>query len=88
MKRFRLKKSFDLSSFPKEAQVILTAMKTFGIILADNGSNWYFSGAPNDGWDNDMLNTQFRRLRGSDFEAVDSEVLKINKDSAQAKILS
>jgi hypothetical protein len=49
--------------------VILVALKKYGLIVADNGSNWYVSGAPHPRWDNDQLQ-QLRRLRGSDFEVV------------------
>ncbi len=51
-------------------QIILNAMKTYGIILADNGSNWYVSGAPDARWNNDMLHL-LDDLTGNDFEAVD-----------------
>jgi hypothetical protein len=81
--RFRLKGSFDTASFSPEVQVILNAMKTYGLILADNGSNWYISGAPDPRWDDDMLVSELRRLRGSDFEAVDVSALMINPDSGQ-----
>ena len=53
--RLRLKSSFDISSFSTANQVILTALKTYGMIMADNGSSMYISGAPNDNWDNDDL---------------------------------
>jgi hypothetical protein len=46
--RFRLKADYDISNFPSELQVILQAMKTYGIMLADNGSNWYVTGAPDE----------------------------------------
>ncbi|MEI9900703.1 MAG: hypothetical protein WDN31_11945 [Hyphomicrobium sp.] len=65
-------------------QVILTAFKTYGIILADNGSPWFITGAPDDRWNNDMLNEEFGRLKGSDFEAVDVSGLIVDPDSAQA----
>ena len=78
--RFRLKASFDISSYPAEMQVILNAMKTYGIILADNGSNWYVSGTPDSRWDNDMLHL-LDDLTGNDFEAVDSSVLMVDYDS-------
>jgi hypothetical protein len=84
--RFRLKASFDISSYPAYAQVILRAMKKYGIILADNGSNWYVSGTTDTGWDDDALNT-LKQLRGSDFEAVDQSSLQIDPDSGQAKQL-
>lgn len=55
--RMRLKSSFDISSFPSSVQVILTAMKKYGLILADNGSSMYISGAPDSRWNNDDLHT-------------------------------
>ena len=67
--RVRLKAGFDLSGYPPHAQVILTALKTYGMILADNGSDWYLSGAPDARWDDDQLNT-LKQVRGSDFEVV------------------
>ena len=64
--------------------MILQALKTYGLILADNGSPWYISGAPNDGWDNDMLH-EMDVITGSDFEAVDVSSLMIDPDSGQVK---
>ena len=81
--RFRLKSSFDISSFSPEVQVILQAMKTYGIMLADNGSNWFITGAPDERWDNDMLR-ELKQVYGSDFEAVDVSSLMIDPDSGQA----
>jgi hypothetical protein len=78
--RFRLKASFNISSYPPAMQVILNAMKTYGIILADNGSNWYVSGAPDARWDNDMLHL-LDNLTGNDFEAVDESGLMVDYDS-------
>jgi hypothetical protein len=78
--RFRLKASFDISSYPPELQVILNAMKIYGIILADNGSNWYVSGVPDERWDNNMLHL-LDDLTGNDFEAVDASGLIVNYDS-------
>lgn len=82
--RFRLKTSVDISRFPQDVQVIFTAFRRYGIILADNGSNWYIIGAHDTRWDDDMLVTAFRQLKGSDFEAVDASSLLVNKDSGQA----
>lgn len=82
--RFRLKAEFDISSFPQEMHVILQAMKTYGIILADNGSNWYVSGVPDERWDNDMLH-QLDLLTGNDFEAVDASGLMMDINSGEAK---
>ena len=72
--RFRLKASFNISSYPVHMRVLLSAMKTYGIILADNGSDWYVSGAPSPGWDNDDLRT-LGSLLGRDFEVVDARSL-------------
>ncbi len=82
--RFRLKADYDISGFPIEMQVILQAMKTYGIILADNGSNWYVSGAPDERWDNDMLHL-LDVLTGRDFEAVDASALMVDINSGEAK---
>lgn len=83
--RFRLKANFDISGFTPQMQVILQAMKKYGIILADNGSNWYISGTADDRWDNDMLVDGFNQLKGSDFEAVDVSSLQVHPDSGQAQ---
>jgi hypothetical protein len=72
--RVRLKASVDISHFPKQARVVLQALKTYGMILADNGSNWYISGAPNPKWSNDDLHT-LGQITGSDFEVVDTSSL-------------
>jgi hypothetical protein len=72
--RVRLKASVDISSFPPQARVILTALKRYGMLLADNGSPWYVTGAPNASWNDDDLHT-LGRLDGSDFEVVDTSGL-------------
>jgi len=82
--RFRLKASFDVTSYPADVQVILRAMKKYGIILADNGSAWYLSGAPDARWNDDHLHT-LGQLLGSNFEAVDATVLQISADSGAAR---
>jgi hypothetical protein len=69
--RVRLKASVDISGYGPQAQVILTALKRYGMLLADNGSNWYISGAPNAGWDDDDLHG-LGGIKGSDFEVVDT----------------
>jgi hypothetical protein len=68
--RLRLKASKDISGFPPEMQKIFQAMKTYGLIVADNGSDMYVSGAFDAGWDNDVLNPAFGALTASDFEVV------------------
>ncbi len=83
--RFRLKASLDISGYPRDVQVILTAMKRYGVVLADCGSNWYISGAPDERWNNDELVASLRNITGSDFEAVDVSSLMIDPNSAQAK---
>jgi hypothetical protein len=80
--RFRLRADFDLSNYSPDVQVILQAMKIYGIILADNGSPWYISGVPDERWDNDVLR-QLRQVKGTDFEAVDVSSLQLSADSAQ-----
>jgi hypothetical protein len=82
--RFRLKSSFNVTTFAPEVQIILNAMKKYGIIVADNGSNWFISGVPDERWSNDNLHT-LGNVHGSDFEAVDESGLMINVDSAQAR---
>ena len=72
--RFRLKSSVDISGLGPQARVIATALKRYGMILADNGSDWFISGAPNRGWDNDDLRG-LKDLQGSDFEVVDTTSL-------------
>jgi hypothetical protein len=67
--RVRLKASFDISRFSPAMQVILRALKKYGMILADNGSDWFVSGAPDARWSDDELNT-LKSVRGSDFEVV------------------
>lgn len=67
--RVRLKASVDISRFSPAMQVILRALKKHGMILADNGSNWFVSGAPDPRWNDDELNT-LKSLKGSDFEVV------------------
>ena len=72
--RLRLKAGVNAASFPRQARVIVRALKRYGMLLADNGSSIYVSGAPDPRWDNDDLRTLVR-LRGSDFEVVDTSGL-------------
>ncbi len=81
--RFRLKAGVDISGYTPAMQVILRALKKYGMMLADNGSAWYLSGAPDPRWDDDELHT-LAQLTGSDFEAVDVSALQIAADSGQA----
>lgn len=67
--RVRLRADFDISGYPQQARVILQAMKTYGMIVADNGSNWYVSGTPDSRWSDTQLNT-LKKVPGSAFEVV------------------
>lgn len=67
--RMRLKASFNISTFPADDQVILTALKNYGVIVADNGSAMFISGTPDDTWNNSELDL-LKTLRASDFEVV------------------
>ena len=82
--RFRLRATFPEDDFAPEVQVILRALKRYGMILADNGSAWYISGAPDERWDNDVLR-QLRNVTGADFEAVESASLQLHPDSGQVR---
>ncbi|MBL8509974.1 MAG: hypothetical protein JNM11_15985 [Chitinimonas sp.] len=69
--RVRLKASYAIpASFSTESRAILQAMKTYGMIVADNGSNWYVSGAPDDRWNNDKLVRELGSVKGGDFEVI------------------
>jgi len=83
--RFRLKAGFDVSQFSPANRVILAALKTYGMFIADNGSAWFLSGVPDDRWNNDDLHLLQTGVHGSDFEAVDESSLMIDPSSAQAR---
>jgi hypothetical protein len=67
--RVRLKASVDLSTFPPQARAVLAALRTYGMLLADNGSDWYISGAPDARWSDDDLRA-LARITGRDLEVV------------------
>ncbi|HJU48898.1 MAG TPA: hypothetical protein VJ689_12225 [Gaiellaceae bacterium] len=73
--RFRLKADYPLAGFPRQARIVLQALKEYGMIVADNGSNWYLSGAPDPRWSNDDLHA-LHRVPGSAFEVVDPSALR------------
>ena len=79
--RFRLRADVDIDRFSPTNQAILRALKTYGMLLADNGSDWFLSGAPDDRWDNDDLHELQAGIRGADFEAVDCSSLMVDPDS-------
>ncbi len=72
--RVRLRANVDIAGLPYQARIVAIALKRYGMILADNGSPWFVSGAPNAGWNNDALHL-LDRLRGRDFEVVDTSSL-------------
>ena len=69
--RLRLKAGYDISGLTGQARVIAEAMQRYGFIVADNGSNWFFQGAPSPGWDDDDLD-QLKDIPGTAFEVVDT----------------
>ena len=86
--RFRLKASFSETRTPPlsaHAITIVRALKKYGMMLADNGGNWYISGETNDQWDNAVLH-QLDVIRGSDFEAADTSSLMVNVNSGKAAV--
>ena len=72
--RLRLRPGFPTGGFPRQARAVLRALKRYGMILADNGAPWYIGGVPSPRWDNDDLHA-LGRVRGSDFEVVDTAAL-------------
>jgi hypothetical protein len=79
--RFRLKSSFATSSYRKDTRVVLRAMKHYGLVLADNGSPWYFQGTSEKGWPTGMLD-ELKSIPARAFEAVDTASLKSKPSSA------
>jgi hypothetical protein len=82
--RFRLKASFPTSSYRHDTRVVLRAMKKYGLILADNGSSWYFQGTANSHWPNGLLD-ELKSIPASAFVAVDESCLKIKASSGRAR---
>lgn len=73
--RVRLKQSVKIKHYPRQARVVLKALKRYGMILADNGSPWYVTGAPDPRWNDDALHA-LHQIKGSDFEVVDTRKLR------------
>ena len=82
--RFRLKASFALSAYRPDTRAVLQAMKTYGLVLADNGSPWYFQGEQSSRWASAMLD-QLKTVPASAFEAVDTSRLMVSPGSAQSR---
>ena len=84
--RFRLKRSVDISHFSADTRIILSAMQHYGLIVADNGSNWYFQGDTDPGWSNeDQVLTELKSIPAGDFEAVDESSLMLDPNSGAAR---
>ena len=82
--RFRLKPSVDPAAYPAQVRPIIVALQTYGAVVADNGSAWFMSGVPDERWDNDALQA-LRRIKGSDFDAIDASALQVSPDSGEAR---
>ncbi len=84
--RFRLKADYNISGYSPQAQVVLRAMQQYGLIVADNGSNWYFGGTADDNWPSALVD-ELKQVPASAFEAVDESGLMIDPNSGQARQL-
>jgi hypothetical protein len=82
--RFRLKASYPLTGLRPDTVAVLTAMKKYGLIVADNGSNWYFTGATDSRWPDALLD-QLKAVPASAFEAIDERSLQASPNSGQVK---
>jgi hypothetical protein len=82
--RFRLSASYNISGYSAQAHVVLRAMQQYGLILADNGSNWYFGGTADPGRPSSLVN-ELKEVPASAFQAVDESSLMINPNSGQAR---
>jgi hypothetical protein len=80
--RFRLRGDFDIAGYRPDTQVVLKAMQHYGLLLADNGSNWYFQGEAINNWDDGFI-SDLKRVPASAFEAVDESSLMIDPNSGQ-----
>ncbi len=81
--RFRLKAGFSTDGFHKNTRVVLKAMKRYGLVLADNGSPWYFQGTSEKGWGHTLLD-ELKTIPASAFQAVDTSSMKVSANSAAA----
>jgi len=82
--RFRLKASYDVAAHPAQAQVVLRAFQRYGLVLADNGSPWFFQGATDARWPDALLD-DLKTVPASAFEAVDASSLQVSPDSGQVR---
>jgi hypothetical protein len=84
--RFRLKASFPISSYRADTRVVLRAMKRYGLVLADNGSPWFFQGTADGRWPSGLLD-QLKTIPAAAFEAVDTAPLRVRAGSAKARVV-
>jgi hypothetical protein len=84
---FRMRADFDISGYSPETRVILTAFKVHGMVVADNGSNWYFGGSADDGWDEGVLG-ELKSIPAGAFEAIDASPLMVSPSSGQARLVT
>lgn len=82
--RFRLRADYPLTDYSPSARVVLRAMKQYGLVLADNGSPWFFQGTSDERWPSALIE-QLKRVPASAFEAVDTSVLRVRPNSAQSR---
>jgi hypothetical protein len=82
--RFRLRASFSTQGYGPDARAVIRAMKLYGLVLADNGSPWFFQGERNAHWPNRLI-SELKTIPASSFVAVDASGLKVSGDSAQVR---
>lgn len=82
--RFRLKSSYSRTGLRKDTRVVIEAMKQYGLVLADNGSSWFFQGTSEPGWPSGLLD-QLKQIPASAFEAVDTSSMKVSANSGKAR---
>ncbi len=82
--RFRLKKGFKAKGYSKDTKVVIKAMKKYGLVLADNGSPWFFQGEADPRWEAELIR-ELKTIPASAFEAVDTSGLRRSKNSARVK---
>jgi hypothetical protein len=82
--RFRMKAGVDISHYSPQARVVLTAFQRYGLVVADNGSNWFFQGDANNAWPGGLL-SELKSIPAGDFEAVDESSLMVDPNSAEAR---
>jgi hypothetical protein len=82
--RFRLKSTFSTAGYSAYARTVITAMKHYGLVLADNGSPWFFQGEQNDAWPPSMI-AELKRIPARQFVAVETSTMRLSANSAQSR---